>query len=168
MLVAPHHLRWTGVVSRRQVGTLEIPHIFHWGSENAQAAYSAWQFHVYTRAALECMIQFSGGERFHIFGVFGQSSLSELKKLHYLQTLFPNLQKGIKFFLIFNTIFKNHFSLERSLCVFMFGCVRARLLCLGSCVIFSCSMGSLNYNTWDLVPQPRIGPGPPALGAGES
>ena len=131
-------------------------------------SYSAWQFHVYTLAALECMIQFSGGERFHIFGVFGQSSLSELKKLHYLQTLFPNLQKGIKFFLIFNTIFKNHFSLERSLCVFMFGCVRARLLCLGSCVIFSCSMGSLNYNTWDLVPQPRIGPGPPALGAGES
>ena len=103
---------------------------------------------------------------FILSGVFDQSSLSELKKLHYLQT-FPNLQKGVKFFLIFNTIFKNYFSLEHSLCLslFMFGCVRAQLLRLGSCVVFSCSMGCLNCNMWDLVPQPRIRPGPPALGS---
>ena len=92
-------------------------------------SYSAWQFHVYTCAALECMIQFSGGERFHIFGVFGQSSLSELKKLHYLQTLFPNLQKGIKFFFKFSIQFLRIILALSTVCVHVW-------LCQGSVAVF--------------------------------
>ena len=52
-----------------------------------------------------------------------------------------------------------------AVCVCLCSCLAVSGLSSGSCVIFSCSMGSLNCNTWDVVPQPRIGPGPPALGA---
>lgn len=33
------------------------------------------------------------------------------------------------------------------------------------CRIFSCSMQTLSWGTWDLIPRPGLEPGPPALGA---
>ena len=43
--------------------------------------------------------------------------------------------------------------------------VAARRTFVGACEIFNCNLGTLSYGMRDLVPSPRIEPGPPALGA---
>ena len=41
-------------------------------------------------------------------------------------------------------------------------------LCISLCWIFSCGIGTLSCNTWDLVPQLGIEPQAPCIGSVES